>query len=111
MTDEIVAISKYEYERIMDENTVLWSIFKTCMGCKNLVPGVVYGCDIQKHIDLSGYCNQKEELPWDKTVILMDQFITFMHYVTPDMLSEKYSFLQSLMNDFAGILWEVRGHA
>jgi chromosome segregation ATPase len=50
-----------ELERLRDENNVLWAIFKTCPGCGRFVPGVIYGCDIQRHIDLSGYCNQKEE--------------------------------------------------
>lgn len=50
-----------QFERISDENNVLWAILKTCCACKHLIPGVIYGCQIQRHIDLSGECNQREE--------------------------------------------------
>lgn len=58
--DKCVEISVCEYDRIIDENNALWAILKTCIGCKKLVPGIMYGCEIQQHIDLSGHCNQKE---------------------------------------------------
>jgi len=50
-----------ELQRLQDENRILWAILKTCPSCKYFVPGVVYGCEIQHYIDLSGECNQKEE--------------------------------------------------
>jgi hypothetical protein len=57
---------KLEHQRIKDENDILWLIFKTCIGCRNVVPGIVYGCDIQKHLSWGeghavGYCNQRED--------------------------------------------------
>lgn len=45
-----------------EENKILWSIYKTCFGCTLCKPGIIYGCEIQKHIDLSGICNQKEAI-------------------------------------------------
>lgn len=51
-----------ELGRIEEENNLLWAILKTCPGCTRFVPGVVHGCEMQAHIDLSGHCNQREEL-------------------------------------------------
>jgi hypothetical protein len=106
--DEMMTISKFEYDRLSDENDVLWAIFKTCPGCKRLVPGMVYGCDIQHHIGLSGDCNQKEELPLNKIVDLIQRFLTLMSYMTPDRLPDNYGILQSLQNEFSEVLAEAQ---
>ena len=50
-----------EYTRVCEENDLLWSILKTCPGCKRFIKGLAYGCEIQHHINLSGHCNQFEE--------------------------------------------------
>jgi len=50
-----------EVDRITEENKRLWAVFKTCHGCKHLIPGIMLGCPSQSYIDISGNCNQKEE--------------------------------------------------
>ena len=50
-----------ELERLKEENNILWAILHTCVGCKRAVRGWMYGCEIQKHINLTGICNQREE--------------------------------------------------
>lgn len=67
--------NRLEYLRVKDENDVLWAIYKTCFGCKHCKPGIVYGCDIQKNIDLSGQCNQKEEI-FETTKVLIQHVIS-----------------------------------
>lgn len=49
-------------DRLTEENFILYAIFKTCTGCKYVVPGEVYGCPIQHHINWTGECNQRELL-------------------------------------------------
>lgn len=52
-------IMQRELDRLEEENKILWSIYKTCFGCVLCKPGIIYGCEIQRHIDLSGECNQR----------------------------------------------------
>jgi hypothetical protein len=106
--EENMAITKSEHDRISHENDVLWAIFKTCPGCKRLVPGVMHGCDIQHHIDLSGDCNQREELPLNKIVDLIQRFLALMSYMIPSRLPDNYGILQGLQNEFSEVLWEVQ---
>ena len=49
-----------ELTRVQEENNHLWAVFKTCHGCRHVVPGVMFGCPIQRHLNLSGHCNQYE---------------------------------------------------
>jgi len=51
-----------ELARVQEENGYLWAVFKTCHGCRHVVPGVMFGCPIQREINLSGHCNQYEAL-------------------------------------------------
>jgi hypothetical protein len=48
-----------ECKRLDEENDILWAIYKTCFNCSNCKQGIIYGCEIQRHIDLSGECNQR----------------------------------------------------
>lgn len=57
---DLAVAAKQTIESRDIENEQLWSIFKTCFNCKRCVPGVIFGCEIQRHIDLSGTCNQRE---------------------------------------------------
>ena len=61
LTTEKDASEGLELERLNEENNVLWAILHTCVGCKRAVPGWMYGCEIQKYINLTGICNQREE--------------------------------------------------
>jgi hypothetical protein len=54
----------FELTRLRDKNNALWAVYKTCIGCKHCpTNGILYGCDIQHHVNLSGHCNQKEVEP------------------------------------------------
>ena len=59
-SEHMPTVSSLEYSRVSKENDLLWAILKTCPGCRRFVKGVVNGCGYQRHIDLSGHCNQYE---------------------------------------------------
>ena len=51
-------IDRREYKMICEDNDRLWSVLKTCVGCTRFTERFMFGCEYQRHINLSGHCNQ-----------------------------------------------------